>query len=547
MHTTGLSRPLRASSRRIPTDFQRRPWKFWDMHLPETAWDYTAHRLAPYRLSNRAMLLNGYMRESVPDSKLPEPWSCRWRAWGLAPYWHNFNSLWLDAPEQSLKNRLGIRVRKLLMFHSARLDNATTVFVGSDHTDSLAYYLYDAPTQDVYRFGDSQRQIVKPFVHCADWNNMTHLGSLFDFSPTPNQAYDRSGQPLYLHDLHTSETPWASGPRVHRAPFLERHILMVVAAREWCGIPDAHLPSPWSCDWSTWLGWSYGPDLIQDTLRRQYNIATPLNPIMFHPDSTTIFESHGIFYLFDPLRSWYSSNGRDHNLYRFPDSYASVEEFIENCDWNLMERMEWGASSGRLVSNVETQNLPLTHSEKGLRLTAAEPYGKRNLLAMTRPEATWSFQPRQDLLKGRSTVTCNAPHIAAWPSIPDTQLPAPFTCAWHAFMPADDWYSTGDDLTDTQEELRRCWGVPGLMPVMYMAHSPFDSAYHCPTVLRAGETYYLWLYQMDPIEPWLRKFEGSFKSVEDFMQNADWNRLSGPMKEMEDWFGRWLDENKNEE
>ncbi|KAJ7652079.1 hypothetical protein DFH06DRAFT_1331297 [Mycena polygramma] len=77
------------------------------------------------------------------------------------------------------------------------------------------------------------------------------------------------------------------------------------------------------------------------------------------------------------------------------------------------------------------------------------------------------------------------------------------------------------------------WDVPDLTPVMFMAHSRYDCAFQVPTVLRAGDTYYLWKYQMDEWYPWLRKFEGIYASVEDFMENADWNRLSDDMEEKE--------------
>ncbi|KAJ6555391.1 hypothetical protein DFH09DRAFT_1318182 [Mycena vulgaris] len=318
----------------------------------------------------------------------------------------------------------------------AHLDNASLIFAGKQWRAMPAYYLYDAVTQDVYRFSQVEGQIVgsaEHFIERANWNNMTCLGSLREISPfrgrlpyTPTSAFDQflqepftqragmtnlgelieievppavpeesntSGTPFHLRDLQNSQAlSWVSEPR--------------------CAIPDTHLPAPWSCDWPCWYGWSHGPEPLQDDLRRQYNIAGPLNPIMFCHDLVTIVESRGTFYL-----------------------------------------------------------------------------GKRNLLAITRPEGTWSFQPRQGWADG-SVLVQHPPHMAAWPAILDAQLPAPFSCAWNDFGPTKKWYSMDLELADTQEELRRCWDVPGLTPVMCMAHTPWDDIRKLtiPTALRSGET-----------------------------------------------------------
>ncbi|KAJ7450354.1 hypothetical protein FB451DRAFT_1566587 [Mycena latifolia] len=210
-----------------------------------------------------------------------------------------------------------------------------------------------------------------------------------------------------------------------------------------------------------------------------------------------------------------------------------------------MQRMDPATStSGHSTSSVAApQKLPLTHSARGLRLAAAEPYGKHNLLAMTRPKGIWTFQPRQPWVREWSWGKGPA-HAASWPAIPDAQLPAPFTCTWGAFHPTDNWYKLGfgEAFEDTQEELRRCWGVPGLTPVMYLAHIRNDCQHHIPVVLRAGATYYFWLYGSESIEPWLRKFEGTYECVEDFIKNADWNRLSAPMEKVDHWRERWEEE-----
>ncbi|KAJ7450363.1 hypothetical protein FB451DRAFT_1527485 [Mycena latifolia] len=505
---------------------------------------------------------------AIPHSKLPEPWSCNWRGWGFLPYWNTVSYSWLDLPDDMLQKRLKISILKLIMFRSTSLDNLSMIFSGEEPTNCLvprcdlgvmegdekmkyrsAYYLFDAPTRDVYRFEQPEGPIagsIEEFMEGADWNNITHLGSLDDVSPASNATLNRSGPRLRLHELHNSETPWPPARRATRAPFLEHGRAIAVASREWCAIPDTHLPAPWSCDWSKWYGWSCGPELLQDTLRRWYNIAGRLNPIMFRSTSASLFESHGTFYLFEKLWSWDSRDGPDHNLYVFPGSYASVEDFLESCDWNQMQRIERALStSGQIMSRAEAHRpLPLTHSESGLRLAAAQPYGKRNLLAMTRPKGTWSFEPRKWWGGRRRFSRRDLPHSTGWPSLRDTQLPAPFTCAWHAWAPAEKWYSTHEHDWNTQDELRRYWGVPGLVPVVYMATS---EEFCIPTVLRAGETYYFWLFQEERTRPWLRRFEGTYESAEDFIENADWNRLAPPMEVLEPWKEDWDPSSESDE
>ncbi|KAJ7450362.1 hypothetical protein FB451DRAFT_1566593 [Mycena latifolia] len=160
---------------------------------------------------------------------------------------------------------------------------------------------------------------------------------------------------------------------------------MTIASRDWCAIPDTYLPVPWSCDWSNLDGWSWGPEPLQDDLRRRYDIPGCLNPIMFHdsfmpewltPPSTrfkgfptTLFESRGIlylasvtpweavasihsrtvFYLLELGQAWWDDNAPDHFMYRFSGLYSSVEDFLENCDWNQMQRMEGATSTSDRV------------------------------------------------------------------------------------------------------------------------------------------------------------------------------------------------------
>ncbi|KAJ6456185.1 hypothetical protein C8R45DRAFT_1035201 [Mycena sanguinolenta] len=531
----------------------------WDMHLPESAWNYQKRPQFKPSVPNIYFERIRQRRSSklcipIPDSRLPAPWSCNWRAWGLRPYWFYPISLPADNEiEAALRWKFKISVRSVLMFRSGQMDNGTFVFVGcknlkGDSGDEWAYYLYHVPTENVYCFAPTREAegSAEGFVENADWNRMTLLGSLVDFEPPPaaTGTTPNSRPPLRLHDLHRSETPWKPEPRVIRAPFLERRRMVEAATRKWCAIPETHLPSSWSCNWSKWYGWEVGPLLLPEKLRHQYGIAGPLSPVMFqYGPAATLFAVRGTFYLAERLR-YRLENNVDHCLYEFPGSYRSVEDFVENADWNGMKKLEPGESIGPIAPSPTLEPILLTHSEKGLRRASDVPYSKCNLLDLTRPEGTWPFRPRAGWIK-ESWSSGDLP--LPLPIIPDEQLPSPFSCAWLAFRPAWYWYpsDTPRNHPSYQEKLAYRWGVPDLEPVMFMGDdTSYSNMLEAPTVLRAGESYYLWLFEDDPTDPWLRKFEGTYKNVEDFMQNADWNRLSAKIEEREHWFELWQKEEK---
>ncbi|KAJ7743844.1 hypothetical protein B0H16DRAFT_1560803 [Mycena metata] len=328
-------------------------------------------------------------------------------------------------------------------------------------------------------------------------------------------------RPWRFWDMHLPTTTWVPGwGAIKRDPSRNRQNQALPAGL--CNIPDTHLPSPWTCNWSRCNTWERKStlDVFIKELRHHYNIPGVLNPIMFQDTwySPTVLESRGTFYLFEKVL------GDSDPLYKFPGTYISVEDFLENCDWNEMVQMQPAKSLEPLVQDiVSPEKLPLTHSERGLRLASAEPYRKRTLLDVTRPEGVWSFEPRKHWLNRHNDP---APaQTDSWPQIPDSQLPEPFSCAWHAFHPLEyqEWEA------DLQQELLHRWGVADLVPVMFLAESNFDTAFYIPIVLRTGHTYYLWIWLEDPeayvVAPTLRKFEGTYTVVEDFVQNADWNRM----------------------
>ncbi|KAJ6555373.1 hypothetical protein DFH09DRAFT_1318171 [Mycena vulgaris] len=244
---------------------------------------------------------------------------------------------------------------------------------------------------------------------------------------------------------------------------------------------DSKLPEPWFCNWEAWGLLPYWHNL---TILSLDDIAdSPWKCLGIRINKLLMFRSAG----FDNTttmfageagrarrKAYYLYDSTSQDVYRFNPAQEPIAKAIEDFIECRLQQ----------------------HDAPGI------PAGKRNLLAMTHFEGTWSSRAREHWVERTEYYRHDPPHAAAWPAIPDAQLPTPFTCTWHAFAP----------------ELRKCWGVAGFTPVVYTADSPHACAFHCLTVLRL----------------WMRKFEGTYESVEDFMENADWNGLS-PMKETEAW------------
>ncbi|KAJ7652089.1 hypothetical protein DFH06DRAFT_541188 [Mycena polygramma] len=375
--------------------------------------------------------------------------------------------------------------------------------------------------------------------------------------------------PWRFWDMHTPKTALYFRERGTEEGYNVALPITSEMSRDWCAIPETHLPVPWSCEWTRWQaligrlhppnspkyrapnsskyrerrerlsgGWD-GVEPLPNVLRRWYGIPGALNPIIFRNadyDCTTVLESRGTFYLFEQLALWWldGDHQSDHVMFKFPGTYKTVDDFMENCDWNGMEKMQEGNHT--VVPDPDVENLPLTHSERGLRRASSVPYPKCNLLAMTSPEGTWGFQDRERWNRRRRSQS-EMEHTTTWPSIPDEQLPAPFSCNWHIFDPTREWYYMNCFTSPRRFEdvMLERWGVPDLTPVMFMQMSRDDTAHFVPAVLRSGDTYYMWMME-DEVYPWLRKFEGEYVSVEDFMENGDWNQLSEDLEDPVDYW-----------
>ncbi|KAJ7652078.1 hypothetical protein DFH06DRAFT_1475446 [Mycena polygramma] len=211
------------------------------------------------------------------------------------------------------------------------------------------------------------------FRHAIRRNSVPYLSRSVSQSAVSTKSpngLNLKRRPWRFWDMHTHEMKQSDGVVRWRPKFVREiydwgrwgwnspnHITAEMS-REWCAIPETHLPEPWSCDWSKWEdlggpgkqrdgknGWWSGPELLPDILRRWYGIPGALNPIMFRHE-TTLFESRGTFYLFEQVDDMDDSE-TDHVMFKFSGTYKSIEDFLENADWNEMKKMQKGECNPR--------------------------------------------------------------------------------------------------------------------------------------------------------------------------------------------------------
>ncbi|KAJ7134245.1 hypothetical protein C8R44DRAFT_869911 [Mycena epipterygia] len=492
----------RKFSRAINSSLQR-PRRFWDMHLPKTALDYAPrfkHDIGLPEIPN----------VGIPNENLPEPWTCDWRAWGLLPYW-------LSLPggiAYRLRDRLNITNMTPLMFRSTESSSGTTVFCASGKRGPT-FYLYDEPSEDVYQFehGLLQDRSAKEFIEKADWNKMTYEGTLrgpFNTPPSTSKPGHDSHKCLRLGDL-TSETLWKYEPRVMHGAYAAWRATIDAALHRCFFIPDTQLPEPWSCNWEVWHGWKWQLPLLYQ-VERWFNLPDPLNAIMFRTvDYTTIFESRGVFYLYDAFM------GISPRMFRFVGCFSSVEDFIESADWNEMQRLEYEPLAGAGPTTTNCQVTFPRSSGGGFRTAVDQPYQKRTLWDMAPSRGSWEYQPRFMAERGCDTDAEIDIALRKWGSVPDEQLPEPWSCNWARWGHVGEWFEQPFDL-GCEKDLQERYGVAGLVPVMFISYG-YDRG---PMILSADDIYYLYNHSMDD---WLMRFDGTYTSVQDFIENGDWNRM----------------------
>ncbi|KAJ7442517.1 hypothetical protein B0H11DRAFT_2094016 [Mycena galericulata] len=212
-HSSSLLKgPFRRRLSTVNITSGQRPRRLWDMHLPEKNWRFVPRGLSLVRRDETRPNETG-----IPDENLPEPWTCDWRAWGLLPSWlnapgglqcrliHKFNIGLYDSMRHCYVAPL--------MFRSTQSTSGTTVF-HAHGTNGASFYLYDEPSDGVYRFEHDfplQRGTAAEFMETANWNKMEYLGALggassvMESRPTPVKLGSDSCKWLRLRDLGQSE------------------------------------------------------------------------------------------------------------------------------------------------------------------------------------------------------------------------------------------------------------------------------------------------------------------------------------------------------
>ncbi|KAJ7274799.1 hypothetical protein C8J57DRAFT_1312763 [Mycena rebaudengoi] len=295
-------------------------------------------------------------------------------------------------------------------------------------------------------------------------------------------------------------------------------------ARNWISIPDANLPEPWTCNWAHWPYWA-GVRPLEAALPARYALSNaPLTPVMFNSSNraaTTVFAcaTTGKYYLY--YRRWALPKLTE-EVHAFEGAFSSVEAFIEQADWNRMKRMNparWD-DKATVASTIAPPLLLINN--RGFRVAAHEPYPRRTLWDMCPPPGTFGYVQREIDYIGLHEI----PRVSEWPCIPDSELPVPWSCEWHAFVDSLDWYD------EPQSNMVETYGhaLAGFVPALceHMDCHRGDTVL-CPP--GGAGTYYLWkteTREWTPTSPSaMQRFHGVFASLEHFVRTADWNRLEG--------------------
>ncbi|KAJ6474021.1 hypothetical protein C8R47DRAFT_712213 [Mycena vitilis] len=138
-------------------------------------------------------------------------------------------------------------------------------------------------------------------------------------------------------------------------------------------------------------------------------------------------------------------------------------------------------------------------------------------------QETWDFRRR---VRPASKMTPSwRTRVQDWVSIPDTQLPEPWSCNWGRWRLLDQCPPLEATLP-----LRYATGDAPLTPVMYAnAERGIDcrdvTIFACPT----KKTFYLHRSPYENGDPYtdeeMWRFDGIFPSLKAFIELADWNRV----------------------
>ncbi|KAJ7151203.1 hypothetical protein C8R46DRAFT_1358097 [Mycena filopes] len=336
-------------------------------------------------------------------------------------------------------------------------------------------------------------------------------------------------RPRYLWDFHIPKNSWGYW---HREEWLKppANNYCQDRARNWVSIPDANLPHPWTCDWARWPHWAadsaefrFRP--LEGTLAASYALSdAPLTPVMFNYVYKVFgCAGSGKFYLYRAVEL--PSEEQLGPVDAFHGVFSSVDAFIEQADWNSVERLKLvsGETIVAPTASPIAPALPLVNLH-GFRVAAQEPYQKRTLMDLSPPPGTLGYLPRTS--SRWRFPTDKYPRVSEWPRRPDSALPEPWTSDWELFPGVYEWYS------ERQLDLEEAFGRPlvGYIPALFRE----DDGGRGDTVLcppGGAGTYYLWASDLAiecysfPSVREMQRFRGVFASVEHFIRVADWNTL----------------------
>ncbi|KAJ7758378.1 hypothetical protein B0H16DRAFT_1720977 [Mycena metata] len=196
----------------------------------------------------------------------------------------------------------------------------------------------------------------------------------------------------------------------------------------------------------------------------------------------------------------------------FPGVFSSIEEFFDEADWNQLEELssatETKVLDPALSSSSDDYRFPRIRTER-LRVVANEPFPRRTLRDMCPPKGAFMYRPR---------IYDRRRHTA------DSKDPG-----WTHFRYSEDWYDTSPD--GPQQELEDTYGLVVLIPAMFVPYKPYPCRGDMVLSHPGGAgTYYFWWNPLrmmdDPEVGFLHRFEGVYDSLEHFVREADWNRLT---------------------
>ncbi|KAJ7106928.1 hypothetical protein C8R44DRAFT_941371 [Mycena epipterygia] len=345
-----------------------RPRRFWDLHVPKTTWDYR-HRVRLPRSTTKADVQRARHWVSIPDTNLPEPWTCDWARW---PSLVNRPPL-----EAVLPMRYAISDEPLMpiMFGSDSgpgVDGRRVTLFASPRTNT--FYLYRSPhefgdpgyeEEEMWRF-EGVFPSVEVFIEKADWNRIEKIEAGDDedeesavrlVSKITYPKFVAKDGRIAANQPYSQRTLWdmcrPPGTYLYQSRDfqncykLEGGSSLARALREWPRIPDAHLPEPWSCRWEFFVEtdeWYDSDESAAKILVEEYGPALDgFVPAMYVPLRLACGDvvlcppgCAGTYYL------WWTE-GRDLNdnltggLQRFSGLYSSVQHFVRTADWNKLE------------------------------------------------------------------------------------------------------------------------------------------------------------------------------------------------------------------